>query len=72
MTGSLHKKLCCEMRLCESVPRRTIACIYLILCRCDGFSPMCEVGNEEPCGLPAFGELLLRRLTGSFPVSEMK
>jgi hypothetical protein len=33
---------------------------------------MCEVGNEEPCGLPAFGELLLRRLTGSFPVSEMK
>jgi hypothetical protein len=44
----------------------------LILCRCDGFSPICEVGNEEPCGLPAFGELLLRGLTGSSLVSEKK
>jgi hypothetical protein len=44
MTGSLYKKLCCEMRLCESVPRRTMACIYSILCY--KFSPICEVGNE--------------------------
>jgi hypothetical protein len=60
------------MGLCESVPCRVIDCIYLILCRCDGLSPISEVGDEEPCGLPTFGELLLRVLTGSWPVSEIK
>jgi hypothetical protein len=43
-----------------------------MLCRCDAFSPICEVGNEQTCGLPAFGELLLRGVTGSSPVSERK
>lgn len=60
------------MGLYGSVPRPTIACIYLMLCRCDAFSPICEVGNEQPCGLPTFGELLLRGVTGSSPVSERK
>jgi hypothetical protein len=60
------------MGLCESVPCRAIICIYLILFRCDGMSPISEVGDEEPRGLPTFGELLLRALTGSRPVSEIK
>jgi hypothetical protein len=72
MTGSLNKRLCCETGLYGSVPCPTIACIYLMLCRCDAFSPICEVDNEQPCGLSAFGKLLLRGVTGSWPVSEMK
>jgi hypothetical protein len=47
---SLYKGLGYETGLCELVPRRTIYCTYLILCRGDGFSSIYEVGNEEFCG----------------------
>jgi hypothetical protein len=46
ISDPLYQGLCCEMGLCESVPRRTIACICLVLCRCAFFSPIYEVGNK--------------------------
>jgi hypothetical protein len=47
MSDPLYKGLCCEVGLYESVPRHTIACIYLILCRCAFFSPIYKLGTEK-------------------------